>query len=251
MTAEEYKELFKELYNSGEPIINNTTQEVFESDPDEVFRQCWADTVQRCKFPPFWFVSNKGNLLSVKKDKIRWLNKNRRENSNKISYKFMVDRKDDEGTQIRNVEEHNLVGIVFESESFGKATQLLEEKGIDSIGVNSSSETHVQGHHISQDDTDNRPTNVKFVTDTVHTLITNAPKYNAPEEKQMAFMKELGEIATEENPNQMTVFMDGSVYDLRTGEWRTDGDVDIFATKKIVLSKTAAKQLLSIIQFLN
>ena len=246
--AEEFRRLFTELYNAGEPILNQTTNEVFEPDPDEVFRQCWADTITRRNFPRFWFVSEKGNLLSVKKDRIQWLNKNKRDNSNKISYKFMVETPD--GTRVRNVEEHNLVGLVWGSEAFGTAAELLESQGLDAFGINSKEEDHVQGHHISHDDTDNTPGNIKFLTDKVHTILEKAPRYDAPEEKHLDYMVDLGKVMDKENPNAITVVFTGDVYNKQTGTWSNTGESDVFSTNKITLSPKAAMQLQSIMKLL-
>ena len=78
MEAQYYQDLFTKHYNSGNAIINKTTKEIFKAELDEQFKQCWADTSTRKFFPKYWFISNKGNLLSVNKDKIVWLNKNKR-----------------------------------------------------------------------------------------------------------------------------------------------------------------------------
>jgi hypothetical protein len=241
MTATEYEELFIEIYNSGEDILNYTTKEIFAAEDGEEFRQCWADTPTRRDFPKYWFVSRKGNLLSVKTDKIQWLHKNKREKSNKISYKFMVQTED--GTKIKNIEAHNLVGLVWESESFGVATKQLKEKGLDAIGINNPEEPVVQGHHLNSDDTDNRPENIKFITDRVHVLLGKAPKRDAAAAKHFEYMDELAAVMKQENPDGITVVLDGGVYDKRTGVWSDTGDKDIFSVKNLQLSPEAAAQL--------
>lgn len=245
--AKKYKNLFIELYNKEEvEIVNNTTKEVFVAEDGEEFRQCWADTSTRRYFPKFWFVSRIGNVLSVKSDKIVWLNKNRRENSNKISYKFAIPTED--GTQIRNVEEHNLVGLVWGSESFGLATELLEEKGLNAFGVNSKSEDHVQGHHVSNDDTDNDVDNIKFVTDKVHVVLGNAPTYADPEEDHIEYMKELADVIGRENPKSFSVVFTGDVYDIATGKWSNTGEKNVFATNKLTISQRAIEDILELMK---
>ena len=251
MKETNYIELFKELYDSGEKIIDNTTKEVFEAKPDEMFRQCWADTPERRIFPKYWFISNFGNLLSVKKYKIQWIHKNKREKSNKISYKFLAEREDEEGIVRCNVEEHDLVGLVWGSEAFGLAGELLKEKGLGAIGVNSKIKISVQGHHINQDDTDNSPENVKFVTDKVHIMLENAPKHDDSEERHMEYMGDLGKLMSKENPHSMTIVFSGEVFDMKTGTWRDDGDIDVFATKKIKLSPTAYMQIMNVLATIN
>lgn len=241
--AKHFRELFEEIYNSGDEILNNTTGETFEAEEDEEFVQCWADTPTRCLFPKYWFISQYENLLSVKKDRIVWLNKNRREKSNKISYKFMVHTEN--GTKIKNVEAHDLVGLVWGSESFGLATKLLEEKGLDAIGVSGCKDNPVHGHHKNLDDTDNSPGNIKFVTDRVHMALGKAAKLevNDTAEKHFEYMDELAEVMNEENPNAFTVVLDGNVYDKETGLWSKSGDCDVLSVDRINISREAMQQL--------
>lgn len=250
MSAKEYLELFIELYNNGEPIEDNTTKEVFEAQEGEEFRQCWADTPERRLFPKYWFVSLIGNLLSVKPDRIQWIHKNKRDKSNKISYKFMADKGDGEGAKLHNVEEHNLVALVWGAERFGRAEKLIEDKGMEAFGINSKTEVNVQGHHKNRNDKDNSVENIKVVTNQVHVAIENAPKHDAPEGKHFEYMKDLGKLMTEENPNSMTVVLTGEAYNLKTGEW-VESDIDVFATNKITLSPTAYMQISSAIAMMN
>ena len=251
MTEQEYLELFIELYNNGEPIINNTTKEVFEAQIGEEFRQCWADTIERRLFPKYWFVSQIGNLLSAKKDKIQWIHKNKRENSNKISYKFLADKGDGQGAKLHNVEEHDLVALVWGAETFGRAEELVKEKGLEAFGINSKTELNIQGHHKNRNDKDNSVENIKLVTNQVHVAIENAPSFAAPEEKHVEYMQEIGELMAVENPTSISVIFTGEVYDKTTGEWSDDGDIDVFATKKITLSPTAYMQIKSLIEMMN
>lgn len=239
--SNDYRELFAELYNSGEEIINNTTKETFVPEDGEEFRQCWDDTATRRELPKYWFVSDKENLLSVKKDKLVWLNKNRRKDSNKISYKFA--RPTENGAKNQNIEAHDLVGLVWGSEAFGHAEQLLEEKGLEAFGINSSEEDCVQGHHISGDDTDNSPENIKFVTDKVHSLMGNSPKPEESDKKHFAYMEKAGKILARENPDKITILLDGYVYDKTTGEWSDTGVCDVISVDSVQLSPGATIQL--------
>ena len=241
--AKELNNLFVEIFNNGEEIIDNTTGAVFEPTEGEIFLQCWADTIERRLFPKYWFISNVGNLLSVKKDqnRIQWLHKNKRPNSNKISYKFLIHT--ETGSQLRNVEEHNLVALVHGSERFGLATELLEEKGLDAFGVNSSTETNAQGHHINGNDADNRPENIKIVTDDVHVLLGSAPKFNDADKKHFSYMKKMGKVMNRENPNAITVLFTGETMDLKTGTWKNDGEIDVISTDRIALSKESVQFL--------
>lgn len=240
--AEEYKTLFAEMYNTGEIIYNENTGEVFEAEDGEEFLQCWADTTTRRKFPLYWFVSDRGNLLSVKKDRIRWLNKNKRSNSEKISYKFM--EKLENGTKNRNIEAHNLVGLVWGAEPFGLAAELLEEKGLDAFGVNNKEKPMVQGDHVNGNETDNSPGNIQFVTDDIHVLIGNAPGYENTGAAHYKHMQKLGKVMEKENPSKTTVVFTGDVCDSKTGNWSRTGGHPIFATDKLQMSEDVMKQSL-------
>ena len=241
--SKKYRDLFNKIYNNGAEIIDQTTGAVFEPTEGEIFKQCWADTIERRNFPKYWFISDLGNLLSIKEepDRIQWLHKNKRANSNKISYKFFIQTEN--GSQLRNVEEHNLVALVHGSGRFGLADALLEEKGLDAFGVNSSTETNVQGHHINGNDADNRPENIKLVTDDIHVLLGSAPKFNDADKKHFSYMKKMGKVMNRENPNAITVLFTGETMDLKTGTWKNDGEIDVISTDRIALSKESVQFL--------
>lgn len=248
--AKEYRVLFNEIYNSGDEIVNKTTGETFIAEDGEEFRQCWADTPTRREFPKYWFISKKGNLLSVKKDRIQWLHKNKRPNSNKISYKFLHETAD--GARNRNVEEHNLVGLVWGARAFGRATELMEEKGLDAFGVNSNTDVVAQGHHISHDDTDNTPENILFVTDKVHSTVLEKPfKHHASPEKDVIHMREVIDVLKEENPDEITVIFDGIVYDKKTKTLSETGESNVFSAKKLRVDPEFAAQFQAICRFLD
>ena len=243
---QEYIDKFAELYNTGNPIMNETTGEIFVAADDEEFRQCYAETPARRMLPMYWFLSNKENLLSLKKDRIQWLNKNPRQGRDTVCYKFKLATTD--GKKTKNIEAHDLMGLVWESDSFGLATDLLNEKGVKAFGIHSKTETAVQGHHRDTNETNNNPDNILFVSNQVHPLLHNAPKHDASPEKEIKYMQELGEVMTKENLHKLTIVFTGEVYDQRTGTWSNDGCVDVFSTDKINLSYTAVKQLQELAQ---
>lgn len=242
LTTEEYYNKFMELYNSGAEIRNETTGEIFEAEADEIFKQCWADTTARKYFPKYWFVSEKENVLSLKDDKIVWLHKNRRKGSNKISYKFVL-RKDEETSQTKNIEAHNLVALVFDSNVFGLAKKLIDEKGLEAFGANSSTEPVVQGDHMNGDDTNNSPDNIQLVTDNAHKIVGNAPAHNAPNSAHYKHMQKLAKLAEDENPNGITVALTGDVYDTKTGTWSRTGEHAIFSTDSLKISSDCLKKV--------
>lgn len=244
-SKEYYKEKFDELFDSGLPIIDYVTEEEFEASDGEIFEQCYADTPERRTFPKFWFVSNYGNLISVGEKRLVWVHKIPRNDNKRFSYKYMI--KDNEDKRVvKNIELHNLVGLVFGSESFGRATELIKEKGVQAFGVNNLEELKAQGHHIDGECGNNEPENIKFVTDKVHTLFDSIPDIDSKEEDEFKFMKKFGKLMSEENPNAITILLPGQTF--KNGKWHSDKSVDIFSTKQITLSANAYRELMSLIK---
>lgn len=245
--AKEYFEKFTQLLNSGVPIINETTNEQFILMDDEEFKQCWADTPERKTFPKYWFVSNKGNLLSVYGDKIIWLHKNPRNKDEKGSYKYLIKTEEQQG-KIKSIETHNLTGLVFNSESFGLAEELLKTKGVYAFGVKNKGSDTVQGHHKDGNHENNNPNNIKFVTDKVHILLDSVPSPDAGAEEYLEFMQKFGEIAEKENPNDFTVLFPGQSYNTKTKQWNETKDCDIVATKEIAVTQNFINELNEILK---
>lgn len=244
-----YYDKFNELVNSGTPIIDNTTQEIFEAAEGETFRQCYEDTPQRRTFPKHWFVSNRGNLISVCENKLVLIHKNPRPNSGKFSYKYMITNGEDAST-LKNIELHNLVGLVFESDSYGLAGQKIEEEGVQAFGVRTQEGLHAQGHHLDGDDSNNDPGNIKFVTARVHSMFDGVPKPDAPADKQYEFMEKLGDICEAESPGEITILFPGHTMDPETGKWVVDKSNNIISTKSVRVTEHFMRELSSMIKFL-
>lgn len=246
-----YYDKFRELFNSGDPIIDNTNGAVFEATEGEVFLQCYEDAPERNTFPMYWFVSNRGNLISVKEDKLIWVHPNRRAKSQRYSYKYViVDDDNPDKATIKNIELHNLVGLVFESGAYGTAAQKIKEEGVYAFGVRSQEGTCAQGHHKDGNNTNNDPNNIKFVSARVHTLFDSVPKPDAPEQDVLAFMKKFGDVASAECPDAITVYLPGQTYNTKTGRWETDKSNDIVATKSITVTDDFVKELETIVKFI-
>lgn len=246
--AEKYFEKFTQLLNSGVPIINETTSEQFALEDGEVFKQCWADTTERKTFPKYWFISNKGNLLSVYREKILWLHKNPRVEDGEGCYKYFIKTGKHEKV-IKNIEIHNLVGLVFDSESFGLAEQKLKKEGVYAFGVNNKEVENVQGHHLDGNHENNNPTNIKFLTDKVHILLDSIPSPEANGDEEIKFMEKFSEIARKENPNGISIILPRYSYNIDTKQWNITSDIK--STKKIIVTKNFVNQLISIIKFLT
>lgn len=248
-SKEYYYDKFNELYNSGEPIIDNTTHEIFEAAEGEIFKQCYKDTVERKTFPKHWFVSNLGNLIAVCENKLILIHKNQRLTSGKYSYKYLISDGEDESVR-KNIEAHNLTWLVFGSDSYGLAEQKIKSEGVYSFGVRTKEGLNVQGHHINGIDTDNRPENGKFLTARVHGMFDTVPKPDAPEKEQYKFMEKFRKIAEAEEPNKITILFPGHTLDPKNGEWIIDKSNDIISTKKIIVTENFIRELQTLINFM-
>ena len=241
-SKEYYENKFNELVNSGKPIIDNTTHEIFEASENEEFRQCYEDTPERKTFPKYWFVSNMGNLISVCENKLVLLHKNQRGNSDKCCYKYMI-RNENGNSTLKNIEVHNLVGLVFGAECYGLAAQKLQDDGVYSFGVRTKDGTNVQGHHKDGEHANNDPGNIKFLTSRVHSLFDSVPKPEATAKKHFEFMKKFGEIAEEECPNGFTILLSEETLNRETGEWISGKRQDIESTKQVVVTENFLREM--------
>ena len=244
-----YQEKFEQLINAGVPIIERKgkkVEEVFVPAADEVFKQCWADTVTRRTLPTYWFVSNYANLISGGEKKLKLVHKEPRKDSGKFSYKYVI--RENGEAHVKNIEGHDLAWLVFGADSFGLAEELFQEKGIHAFGVRSKEGLNVQGHHKDGDDINNDPENGKFVTDRVHTLFDQIPSLDASDKEQIGFMKNLGKMMDQENPDKITILWTDDVYDPKTGKWTKDGKKDITAESSIVLTGDGMEGLMEIIR---
>ena len=249
-TKEYYYDKFIEHFNEGTPIVDSVTGEIYDKPDEEEFIQCYSDTPERRTFPKYWFVSKQGNLLNVCEDKLILVHKIPRVDSGKYSYKYAIPVGED-GSVTKNIEGHNLVGLVFGSEAFGVAAQKLKEEGVQSFGVRSQEGTNNQGHHVDGDDTNNDPSNIKFVTDRVHSMFDGIPKPGSSDKKELAFMYRFREIAKLENPDGITVLLPDQTLDPQTGKWMVGKGVDIVGTTKIRVSESFLRELETIINFLT
>lgn len=248
-SKEYYYERFNELYNSGKPIIDNTTQEVFEAAEGEIFKQCYKDTPERKTFPKHWFVSNMGNLVTVCEEKLVLIHKNQRADSCKCSYKYLITEGEDKSVR-KNIEAHNLTWLVFGADSYGLAEQKIKKEGVYAFGVRTKEGTNVQGHHKSGDDKNNSVSNGKFVTARVHAIFDSIPKPDAPAGEQFKFMEKFSKIAKAENPNGITILLPGHTLDRKSGEWTIDKSEDIIGTKEIFVTENFLRELQSMLNFM-
>lgn len=235
-----YNEDFKKLMESGTEVYNSVGEKL-HVELDEVFEQCYKPGNRvREMLPKYWFLSNYGNNISMYGKKPLWLMKD--EDNGRYSYHYMFYNED--GTSnLKNIELHNLLGIVFGSNSYGKAAELLEEKGVAAFGVKSKKNPVAQGHHKDGDKGNNVPENIEFVTGTVHDVIHAAPPVAASAEEAFKYLKRLGNVLDEEEPNKITVLLTDQTYNPKTGVWTEGAGRAIYATDKVFFTENAVKEL--------
>lgn len=205
--AKYYHDRMVELSNTGERIYTKSWTEEFIPAEGEEFKQCWADTPERCGFPKKWFVSEE-SLLSILGNRIILVRKNFRKDGS--AYYIYTIRDEENGkSRCRSVEAHNLVWLTWGISAYGKAEKLLREKGVDAFGINNLTEDVVQGHHKNSNHDDNSLGNGKFATDKVHNLLSKAPSFKDDSEKQLDYTIKLGNILSEENPTSPTILFTG------------------------------------------
>ena len=236
LTGKEYAQMFQEYISEGKDIYNDKKTEQLILEDEEIFIQCYANTETRRLFPPYWFVSDIGNLVSLSTGEPVWLKQNERDNGSKY-YKFGI--KDSEGNhvQYKNIEVHNLVALVHGSDIFGQAKELLEKDGIFAFGVNNKAESKVQGHHKDGDHSNNNVKNIQILTSDMHNLLEKAPSPDASDEKIFTYMKELSNQLQIEEPGKPVFTSAGYTVNTKTGEYK---DADVYAQ---VLSFTQEEYL--------
>ena len=205
--------------------------------------QCYADEPGRRDLPEYWFVTNKGNLISVYSGKPKWIKKDVRE-SGRGKYVFTILKN---GIIVRkSIEVHNLVALVFGSNIYGKAKDLLKEKGVYSFGIRSKEEIHNNGHHIDGDKENNSPDNIQILTTDVHQLIESMPCSSEPEDVHLAWSLKASNVLSDEEPDKITVCYGGE-YTVDGVAYR-DKERSIHAVESLKFSPRAAMQLKEIVQ---
>lgn len=214
-TPEEWVEIFQDIIIRDVPILNNDGERLIIGE-DEIFRQCYdPEDTPRKSLPAFWFVSNKGNVIDISQpEQPEWRNKYYRKESNSYCYKYPL-LLEDGSIASKNVEMHNLIGIVFDSYRFGKANKLLDENGLLAFGIKDKRKECVNGHHEDGNKQNNDYTNITMVSTPVHVLLDKVPGADAGQEKSVKFMQEFSERMDEENPGKITVITESPVRQIR------------------------------------
>ena len=245
-TAEYYNNRFKEILEADEPIYStsNPNKRLIIAD-EEVFKQCYADTPTRKTFPKYWFISDRCNLITMKSGKPKWIEGYKKNNTGKC-YKYVIYNGDE--MQRKNIEAHNLVALVFGSEVYGRAWELLEQDGVYSFGTKNKEKLSNTGHHKDSCRSNNTPQNIQIITNRVHTLLDKVPH---PATNDHKFISELVELATKEEPNKITVLFDGYSYNPKTKEYTKDSPKSIHAVDSLKLTLSSMNQINTMFSALN
>lgn len=223
-----YKAIFENEINNNTEIWSEDKREHISITEDEEWRQCYDKTNKARKyFPPYWFVSDKGNLISVESGKALLLIPDTKGGKGYKSYHFVI--KKGKSMRMKNIMIHNLVALVFSERSiiWGKAKQLLEKDGIFAFGIE---ESKVNGHHTKGRD-NNCPEDIELISTKAHKLIRKHPK---DFESEVEFMQDFARIAEEEEPGKISVFFTGEQFDRKTGKFLgKDGFTGIVSPNKI------------------
>lgn len=202
-TPEYYHSIFDREINSGKTITTEDKSIVLEIEDDEVWRQAYSeDSLARKQLPPYWFVSSKGKLISVYKGKCYLIKPEDKCNNSRLSY-HMGTTTSEFDTTTKNLNIQNLVGIVFGSEAYGKAKDILNEKGI--FAFAKSGDFGVHGHHKDKNKLNNSPDNIQFVTNNSHPVIEK--KFTKPDD-----VLNLMAMAAEQEPEKITLLFKGKDY---------------------------------------
>ena len=214
-----YIQILCDYLNSGKPIKSSTGKELIIAD-DEVFLQCWDNTPRLQTFPKFWLISNHEHLVSVFNNKVKWIEGYQRDDGSRC-YKY--NEQIDDSIHVKSIETHNLMGLVFGSEVYGRAKELLDNDGVHAFGIKKKGVLKVNGHHKLGRNGEVTPKDIQFITTPVHIILGQIPTSDNLEQN-LAFMHELSNLAQQEEPNKISIIFTGERYSLSTGERLPDDD---------------------------
>lgn len=184
----EYKKRLDNYLNSNKPI-RDSKKNILVLESDEKFYQCYDPHVPgRRELTKYWFVSNKGNVISVASPTPRWLfgwrNAYGKElYRNPLSYRWVFS--------------HILVALCIPGDLSNfppNAKTLLEEKGLAAFGTGSND---LCIHHIDGFDANrgraynNDPETLLPLIGEVHHIFDCIPNLDANERQQKAFAKKV------------------------------------------------------------
>lgn len=146
-----YQKQFKKVLKEKIPI-SDKNGEIYEIQTGEEFKQCYNSNKEdkaRNIFPPYWFISNYGTLISLNGKTPKKLHPSKKFNDTReVWFCF---KKDNISYNIAN---YQLVALLFGAKFTPKAQELINAKGLKAFG---NKKGFIQVHHIKGYD-DNKPT---------------------------------------------------------------------------------------------
>lgn len=213
----QYEKLFRSLALEGLWVSTDDGTESIFIDQYEDWRQCYSPySTARAELPKYWFVNSKGDLISVQSGKAVLLKKDdklsaedREQNPEKKTNRYLNYHYDGGA----NITAHTLVALVFESMAYGRAQELINEKGLAAFG-NSAKEDNVQTHHLDSNKQNNRPSNLENVTALSHKIL-NVNQDRVTDESRADFMQRFCRAAAVEDPGRISLLIMDEQPDIR------------------------------------
>lgn len=200
---------------NGTIITYEATEEEMKS-----FTQCYVSEKDgkikyakaRDGFPEYWFISNKGSLLTMSKKNEYGepayvdASPSGRGNNQREQYEISYSSKDSKYKKLKKVslDPSTVVCLVFGGDATTKAKSLLDEYGLFALKKTKDKKSMVQLHHIDgykhgknrEEIREYRAFNceldrIQFETTVGHKFITMMPPIDAPEEKYMDYMRKM------------------------------------------------------------
>lgn len=225
LTAKQYKEIFDREINSNRIITTSDKTEELVITDGERWKQCYKKgNKTREKFPKYWFISDKCNLISVQRGKPFLVRKNK-QGKDRFAYKFYIYEKDKDKPVLKSIQCHNLVWLVFDGKSYGSAKKMIKKDGIYAYSING-----VNGHHVG-DKSNNNPECIEALMGKVHRLVTRAQRLNRNNVEDVDnFLIDFELISNEEEPNKISVLFPGHKVDKNTLEMINDDEIKYIDT---------------------
>lgn len=173
----EYNNKFNNFLKNNETIASKSGEVIYIHDIE--WRQCYAsDDKIRSRYPAYWFVSARGDVISVKRTP-KLLNKF---NCHDKYVSYFINEASDEDKSI--IRAHQLVASVF-------------PEYVDRYGE--SKARHI--HHVGST-YNNSTANLQNLSADIHTLFRRIPRVNVTPEKIQKFMECFSDTMISENVNE-------------------------------------------------
>lgn len=203
--AKQNLELFNELIQT-EKIWDTNTNNTYTPHSDEVFRQCWKNNKARKYYPTMWFLSNYGNLVSIKEGKLVMLYK-RRNGKNCDGYFYVEFKKPGKKSNTKDFI-HIMVALVFDVQSYGRARKLIKSKGLEAFGIYHNDKRKrytVQCHHKNGNIEDNRAKNLELLTAEIHNDVLHKIDGKSSNEELAEYLTKINKEVEKENVSAIVI----------------------------------------------